>query len=88
LGVVRPDATHVDLRLRALSPLLVEIKPPLGIVLRYGDRRYFAAFGQPILDQDGKVVEALKGWQVGFSDDQVAIFSSDTADVAVRLEGK
>jgi hypothetical protein len=71
-----------------MSPFRTPVKPPLGIVLSYGDRRYFAEFGQPILDQDGKPVEELRGWRVAFSDDSLAIFSSDTADVPVRLEGR
>jgi hypothetical protein len=86
IGLVRSDADPVDTR--RLSLLAAKPPPPLGIVLRYGDRRYFAALGQPIHDQDGQPVEAFRGWQVSYADDQVAIFSNAVSDVPVRLEGR
>lgn len=88
VGLVRPDAVHVDLRQRAMNPNPEPVKQPTGVVLRFADRRYFASFGQPILDQDGKPVEALRGWQVAFADDHLAILSSATADVPIRLDGR
>lgn len=88
LGLVRPDAGLVDTRLTRSVVRGVQQAPPLGVVLRYGERRYFAPFGEPIVDQDGKAVEDLRGWEVSFADSQLAILSSDAADAPVRLEGR
>jgi hypothetical protein len=58
----------------------------LGIVFRHGGRRYVAALDQPILDEAGQPVEALRDWQVTLITERVAVFSNATRDICVSLE--
>ena len=67
----------------AAAPPVVD----LGIVIRYDGRRYVAPIDQPILDEAGQVVEALRDWKLVQRTGSLAIFSSPTGDLAVRLPG-
>jgi hypothetical protein len=85
LGLFRTEGT--SLLFREFAPGFGP-PPSLGIVFRLDDRRYVAEIGKPIVDQDGARVEQLRDWQVGFANDRLALFSSATTDVPVRLEGR
>jgi hypothetical protein len=91
LGIVRPDTAPI---VRAGPPFgrpRGGAPPPpadLGIVVRFGGRRYLAAIGQPILDEAGRVVEPLRDWQLATLTDSLAIFSSSASDLALRLPGR
>lgn len=60
----------------------------VGVIFRIGDRRHLATVGEPIVDDAGIPVEALKGWQLSFATDRIAIFRNGDADAVVRIEGK
>lgn len=88
VGIVRADTTPaVPVRPafggRGGGPAPVD----LGIVVRYDGRRYLAAVGEPILDEAGRVVEPLREWKLALVSGSLAIFSSATGDIAVRLRG-
>jgi len=61
---------------------------PTGIVFRFGERRRVANVGEPIVDDLGNEVPELKGWQLGFVTDSIAIFRNGESDAVLRIEGK
>ena len=85
LGIIRADGGKYSVRLPVVAADGSETSGHLGIVFRYGDRRYVAEPDKPILDEAGQPVEALRDWRVSLISESVAIFSSATADVPVRL---
>jgi len=94
LGIVRPDTAPIVPASpafgRGRGGLLAGAPVPvadLGIVIRYDGRRYIAAIGEPILDEAGQVVEALRDWKLALLTDSLAIFSNSNSDLAVRLPG-
>ena len=59
-----------------------------GIVFRLDGRRHVAAVGEPIVDDAGQPVETLRGWQLAFASEKVAIFRNGESDAVVPIEGK
>lgn len=60
-------------------------REPFGVVFRYNDRRYVAELDRPITDEAGQPVEGLKGWQLSYVANPLAVFTKDSADVVVRI---
>jgi hypothetical protein len=52
------------------------------------DRRYVADLNEPIVDEAGQPVEALRDWKVTCIGDSVAILSTASADAVVRVDGR
>jgi hypothetical protein len=72
-------------------PLAAQVKfigfvQPKGIVFRFADKRYVADVAQPITDEAGAELPALKGWQVSFATNKLAVFSRADVDFAVRFD--
>ena len=74
-------------------PLAAQIIPigfvqPKGLVFRFDGKRYVAEVGQPITDEAGAELAALKGWQVSFATGKLAVFSRADIDFAVRFDAR
>ena len=65
-----------------------QIAGPMGIVFRFEDRTHVAVLGQPIVDEEGQPVEALRNWKLECLDSRFALLSGADADVVLRMEKK
>jgi hypothetical protein len=61
---------------------------PIGIVFRYGGRKYVAELGQTILDEAGNPVADLQHWKLAQAMGSLAILSGSDADVVLRTTDK
>jgi hypothetical protein len=63
------------------------VSGPMGIVFRFESRKYVAELGQPIVDESGKPVEALRHWKLTQVAGKVAVLSGAEADAVVHIVG-
>jgi len=62
--------------------------PVAGAVFRFADRRYVADLNEPVVDEAGQPVEALKDWRLTYATDRMAVFGRGDAEAIARLEEK
>ena len=72
----------------AARPIPSRTAPVAGAVFRLADRRYVADLNQPIVDEAGQPVEALKDWRLTFATDRMAVFGRGDAEAVLRLAEK
>lgn len=87
-GIIYPEAMDVGDPLGFVTRLNRNTSRPrpIGLVLRFQNRRYVVNIGKPILDQNEKPVDDLAGWKLSYVNDKLAIFSNGQADAIVRIE--
>ena len=81
VGVVCTEPAPVG-RVSILRKNLV----PVGLVFRHSGRRIIADLAQPIVDDVGNPIEALRDWKLTYVNENLAIFSSGPTDAVVRIE--
>jgi hypothetical protein len=88
IGAVHRQIT-IPPRLPVVVPQAIRTEiAPVAAVFRHDGRRYVAEHGQPIFDESGNPVTALRDWRLTFVDDKVAIFSSDDVDIVLDAAAK
>lgn len=79
LGMIQETVDPLELRLSS------RMHPIAGAVFRFADRRYVANLNEPIVDEAGNAVEELKGWQLTYATDRLAVFGKGVAQAILRL---
>ena len=60
---------------------------PTAVIFQFEGRRYFADLGQPIVDEAGAPVAALRGWKLMSLANKLAILSGPEGVTVLRMNG-